>query len=216
MTSKELAPLKAEYSTTRYGYHRRGPVCCHMPVRNRTRLLTGFTLIEMMVAVAIFSMVMVVSSGAIFGIVRANQKASTLLSVLDNINFALESMSRNIRFGYDYHCTDLGDLASPRDCPYPAGGETFAYYDPIEGETILYRLSGGAIERLAEGGDYIPITAPGAVITRLSFFVEGAENQSVTQPKVKILLEGYAGERPDTRSSFSVQTTVSQRLIMLE
>jgi len=176
----------------------------------------GFTLVEMMVAVAIFSMVMVVSSGAIFGIVKANQKAETLLSVLDNVNFALESMSRNIRFGYDYHCGDLGDLALPRDCEYPAGAEAFAYFDPIEGATILYRLSGGALERMNAGGDYIPITAPGAVVTRLNFFVEGAETQNLTQPRVKILLEGYAGERPDTRSSFSVQTTVSQRLIRLE
>jgi prepilin-type N-terminal cleavage/methylation domain-containing protein len=180
------------------------------------RINTGFTLVEMMVAVAIFSLVMVVSAGAIFSVVRANQKANTLISVLDNVNFALESMSRQIRFGYDYHCGDLGNPAEPRDCVYPLGASSFAFFDPNLTKTVVFRLNGNTIERQIGSEEFLPITAPSAIITNLSFFVDGAETQSLTQPKVTILLSGYAGSNPDTRSSFEVQTTVSQRLIRLE
>lgn len=65
----------------------------------------GFTLVEMIVSLGIFSVVAVVALGALMKIMTANQKAQTLQSAMTNINFALEAMSREIRTGYNYNCT---------------------------------------------------------------------------------------------------------------
>ncbi len=64
----------------------------------------GFTLVEMMVALAIFSIVAVVALGALVKIVSANHKAQTLQASMTNLNFALDSMSREIRVGTGYFC----------------------------------------------------------------------------------------------------------------
>ncbi len=83
----------------------------------------GFTLVEMIVSLAIFSIVATVSLGALVSIVSANKKAQTLQSTITNLNFALESMSRDMRVGGKYHCENNqigtfnpGSSLSPLSC----------------------------------------------------------------------------------------------------
>jgi len=64
----------------------------------------GFTLIEMIVSLAIFAIVAVVALGALMKIVSANKKAQSLQSAMTNINFALESISREMRVGSNFSC----------------------------------------------------------------------------------------------------------------
>ncbi len=49
----------------------------------------GFTLIEMIVAVAVFSIVMVVGAGALLSIVDANRRGQAQQTVINNLNFAI-------------------------------------------------------------------------------------------------------------------------------
>lgn len=67
----------------------------------------GFTLIEMIVSLAIFSVVAVIALGAMMKIINANKKAQSLLSAMTNINYALESMSREMRVGSNFSCGDI-------------------------------------------------------------------------------------------------------------
>ncbi|MEI8327926.1 MAG: type II secretion system protein [Candidatus Taylorbacteria bacterium] len=64
----------------------------------------GFTLIEMIVSLGIFSIVAVVALGALIKIISANKKAQTLQSAMTNLNYALESMSREMRMGTNFIC----------------------------------------------------------------------------------------------------------------
>ena len=65
----------------------------------------GFTLIEMIVSLGIFSIVAVVALGALIKIISANKKAQTLQSAMTNLNYALESMSREMRMGTNFICS---------------------------------------------------------------------------------------------------------------
>lgn len=83
----------------------------------------GFTLVEMIVSLAIFSIVATVALGALVSIVSANKKAQTLQSTITNLNFALESLSREMRVGGKYHCENNqvgtfnpGSSLSPLSC----------------------------------------------------------------------------------------------------
>lgn len=64
----------------------------------------GFTLVEIIVSLAVFSIVAVVALGALLKIVDTNKKAQTLEASLTNLDYALESMSRELRVGSVYHC----------------------------------------------------------------------------------------------------------------
>jgi len=70
---------------------------------------SGFTLIEIIVSLGIFSIVAVVALGALLRIVTANAKAQTLHDAITNLNFGLESMSREMRVGAGYTCLPASD-----------------------------------------------------------------------------------------------------------
>ena len=113
----------------------------------------GFTLIEMMVSISIFAIVAVVAIGALLKIVDANKKAQSLETSINNLNFILDSMTREMRVGSKYNCIPgqgpiLTTLTTAAPCPsgvanswviefnssksYPPGNPTcnliYAYY----------------------------------------------------------------------------------------
>ncbi len=90
---------------------------------------SGFTLIESMVSIAIFSIIMVIGVSALLSVSSANKKSRNLRTVIDNLNYVMEDMSRNFKLGSSYHCysADSGDndpfvgtahdfWAVPQDC----------------------------------------------------------------------------------------------------
>ncbi len=168
----------------------------------------GFTLIELMVASSIFLVVMLIVSGSIVSIFDANQKSKNLRSVMDNLNLALESMTRTIRFGKNYHCGSSGDLSQPQDC---AGGSTALTVRAVDGVQTTYSLSGNRISRTL-GGQANFLTSPDVTITSLNFWVLGTNPFPDTlQPKVIVTISGYVGSKATTRSTFNLETTISQR-----
>src|SRR3989344_2142786 len=75
-----------------------------------SNLNAGFTLVEMIVAVALFAIVMVVAVAALLSLTAANRKAQAIQSVMNNLNITLDGMVRNIRMGVDYDGS--GDCSS--------------------------------------------------------------------------------------------------------
>lgn len=76
-------------------------------MRNR-----GFTLIEMIISIAIFMIVAVVAVGSLVRIVALNRQAQTLQASVNNVSFALDSMSREIRQGSKIGCYPSYDGSS--------------------------------------------------------------------------------------------------------
>jgi len=192
-----------------------------MKSQNHKKRTRGFTLIEMIVSVAIFSVVMLIGVGSLLSMISANKKSQSLQLVMNNLNFAIEDMTRTIRIGTNYHCGS-GDISKPRDCNE---GDNYFAFEQTGGnpdstsDQIIYRLNNGQIEKSTQGGisdSFIAITAPEMVIKSLSFYVQGSysinENDK-KQPKVLITLSGYAGESEKTKTEFNIQTVVSQRVL---
>src|SRR3954463_4374930 len=94
------------------------------PTANCSR---GFTLVEMIVAVALFSVVMLVCVGALLALVGANRKVHALQSVMNNLNVTLDGMVRSIRMGstFDGSGACAGNSGGPKDCT--SGGTQFSY-----------------------------------------------------------------------------------------
>src|SRR3954471_17274640 len=75
----------------------------------------GFTLVEMIVSVAIFMFVMVIAIGSLVSIIGADRKAQSIQSVADNLQFALDDMSRSVRTGIGFSCSPPEDTYG--NCP---------------------------------------------------------------------------------------------------
>lgn len=172
----------------------------------------GFTLIELMVAVSIFIIIMTISMGSIIGVFDSNRKSRSLKTVITNLNLAVESMAKEMRFGENYHCGSDGTITSPQNC---SSGGNFMSFLSSDNLQITYRLNNQAIEKDVDGAGYIAVTAPEIVIDDLAFFTLGAGTiapNDVLQPKVLIKINSHAGSTKG-ESSFTLQTMVSQRAL---
>jgi len=188
-------------------------------MRNKFKNKKGFTLVELLVAVALFTTIAFFSIGAVLSIFDANRKAQSSKTVVDNLNLSLENMVRTIRFGNNYHCGTNTPLSSPRDC---STGDSFLAVT-FEGfvNPIIYRWNGtinDPIQKSENGGtSYVNITAPEVKIDYLRFYVfntsAGAPDNK--QPYVIVVIKGYSGNKPTSQTKFSIQTLISQRKLDL-
>ncbi len=197
----------------------------------------GFTLIEMMVAVSIFTIVMMMATGALLSILDSNRKVQSQQAIFSNLDFALESMSRTIRVGAIYRCIPGGyssvNIDKTQDCN--GGADAFAFEkfggnrsDPSD--QIVYRLNSNQIEKSTNGGaSFVALTSPEIRIEGLKFYVRGSHQSNPTtgpsddeQPVVLISVYGCAGLKTSencsspatkTKVDFNLQTTVTQRLL---
>lgn len=194
----------------------------HTPI---PALVSGFTLIEMMVAVTIFSIVMLVAVGSLLSIIDANRKAQTLKSVTNNLTFAIESMSRSARVGSRYHCGtgftfSKANLDAPQDCEF-GGGILFAF-ERQNGDTtsnddqIVYRYdaSNHRIERSIDGGDtFILITAPEIRIESFEVNLIGSHPSDYRQPRAVFHIAGSISINDRIESTFNIQTSATPRIL---
>lgn len=177
----------------------------------------GFTLVELMVAVAVFSIVMVVAMSALMNVIDANKKAQSIKTAINNVNIALETISKDLRFGSDYDCIGENGLLRSDGCSVE-GNFGIKYKSGITDEdgnarwvAYFYDADNQSIGRdvsLIDDGDYefINITSPDVNITSMKFYI--IDN---AQPYVVITLSGEAGVGK-TATTFDLQTSVSQRL----
>jgi len=177
--------------------------------------ISGFTLVEILIAVSLFTLVASISIGAILSIFDANNRSRSSKTVVDNLNLAVEDMTRVVRFGTNYHCGDDDDFDEPENCP---SGDTLLAVT-FNGNIVVYKLCGTAIKRSDNGEDDCndtdmrAITSSDTVVRHLNFYVFGSSNIDTLQPYVVALIEGYVGNRPTSQSTFSIQTTMSQRAL---
>jgi prepilin-type N-terminal cleavage/methylation domain-containing protein len=65
---------------------------------------SGFSLIELIVSLGVFSVVVTTAVGALLALVSANDELQDEQNVMANLSFALDSMTREIRTGTNYFC----------------------------------------------------------------------------------------------------------------
>lgn len=137
----------------------------------------GFTLVEMIVSLAIFSIVVTVSVGALLVLVGTNQQLQGEQSVMTNLSFALDSLTREIRTGSGYYCiSDTSNVglsnvfngASNLDTELTSG-EFPRTQDCQNGNQNSSRFHGLAI---VEGGDSITDASD-----RILYFFDSVEKK---------------------------------------
>lgn len=196
----------------------------------KNKSIHGFTIMELMVSLAVFSIVMTISMGTILTMINANAKAQALYSSTTNLSFALDSMTREMRMGYHYYCPDErldslpGSVLAVDDCTKQ---ESIAFIRERDGKRVGYRLGGeapsGYIE-LNDGGGWVRITSDDVLIDTFEITVinskpydpDGDGDGDVQvgykdHPVVDLIIKGHVNNRLETDTDFNIQTHIIQR-----
>lgn len=109
----------------------------------------GFTLVETLVALAVFSVVMVVSGGIILSLISSNKQNQSINSVVNNLSYSIESMVRDIKTGYAYKCNyPIGNIndyvkdtfkSAEDNCSANTAIDNIALISNITGEDMVVR-----------------------------------------------------------------------------
>lgn len=187
----------------------------------------GFTLVEMLVVIGIFSLI----SGSIIGIflvgVSTQRKILAKSELLNEINFALEYMEKALRMAKkdDIKIWDkeIDCSGSPNDkinykIIFGGEGVRFRSYDPetrsfycrefyLEGEVLKEKKEKAQTETFS-------LTSQRIKITNFKINLLGQNQEDSFQPRVTILIEAETREK--VPSKIKIQTTISQRDLDLQ
>lgn len=176
----------------------------------------GFSLVEVLVALSIFAVVVTMAVGTLIVLIDANSRAQDLETGITNVSFALDSMSREIRTGYNYYGFQTGDASyevtlsevealmsgSDRsDCDgmcngiiITESGDSLTAGMGSNRIAYLINMDTGRLERkLGTLGDWEPLTSPDVHIQYFDtgFTVMGTDKADGVSPTVTIFVKGY-------------------------
>ena len=166
----------------------------------------GFTLLEMIISIGIFSVLVTTSIGVMLGISNAQLKAANIQATVDNIRFSMELMTKEMRTGSEY--------ALSLFCTSDAGAE--ASFLTSAGERRVYYLDGDRLMRLVGTTDCNrakPLMADEVAVERLRFKAGGAApGASDGQPWIMTAMSvSSKGGKQPFESRMDLETMVVQR-----
>lgn len=168
---------------------------------------SGFLLVELIVAIFIFTIVMVVAFGSVVTAIDANKKTQSLEAIMNNLNLALDDVTRALAVGTNYFGT----------VDFPTDTISFTSQD---GETVTYQFhnlgsKGYLTRQIGPVGRTVRLTSYEIDLQQGSYFLISGIPSSATeqkQPSVQIFLRGIAQAGPRNVTNFTLQSLVSQRI----
>ena len=191
----------------------------------------------MMVAIMIFSIVVVVALAALVKIIDANKKAQTIQDAVVNMSFTMESMTRELRTGSTYFCTvlapgsDISVTSLSSQSVGPCNGVTgasgqgagFAFlssrsgagcrlinaYEVVPDSSVsgTFIFKKASQQNCGDALSFTPVIDTGAV-SLTSYYLAVSNTQ---YPLLFIKLDGAAGNKENIKTYFSIQTAASPR-----
>ena len=196
----------------------------------------GFTLVEIIVSLGIFAVVALVAMGALMKVMDANRKSLSLKTSINNLNFALESMTREIRMGKNYSCSNnisaldfnssnkltmvnnclevnyINFISSPIDWYFAFNS---ARKDGNCNLINAYKYD-SANNTLLKAEQISCLTAIPSfqplISDQITIDTAAIELNNDSQPRAFIYVSGTSGVKAKDKTQFSLQTTISQRL----
>lgn len=158
---------------------------------------SGFTLMEMIVALGIFVIALTISLGAVLKFKDIQRSTTAVNQLQENLRFALEYMAKEMRTGKNFSCSNCN------------GGNNVSFTN-AKGENVSYKLEGNRLKKSTSGGGFLPLTSPRVRIESLQFFASGISSGDGQQPKILIKIKSSIRDK-NTLMNFNLQTLISSR-----
>lgn len=151
----------------------------------------GFTLVELLVVLGLFSAIATLSLGSLLNAQTLNNKLQETQSILDNVNLSSQTVTRDIRFGSDFYCATALPASitvvptTRKNCPYGADGSnsgSVLIFKPADAtnnlDRVAYYVKNGVLykDEYPRGGttNTLQMTANEVTMSSLIFYVDGA------------------------------------------
>ena len=180
----------------------------------------GYTLIEVLVAIAMFSIAITISTNFFISSFRSQNRALSIRETVDNTSHVMEYIARALRMARkdkDGSCITAGT-----NYEITRGGKGIKfknYQEPSVCQELYWEVNvnDSCIYESKDGADGLPLTSSYLEVTLFQFRLLG-ESQSNNgqsnneQPRVTVLLEiAKKGLSGSTFTKTRTQTTISQR-----
>lgn len=172
---------------------------------------SGFTLLEMIVSVGIFSVLVISAIDITLGVSNAQLKTASLQAVQDNIRFSLELMTREIRTGNNYILSNLCVPANGSEISFTTSAleQRIYYLDTVK--KAIMRVKGNPTPGCANATQF---TAEEISVDTLNISLRGEiPGPEDGQPTVTLSLKVSSTDPKFGReTNMNLQTTVVQRI----
>lgn len=172
-------------------------------MRHKKKLCGGFTLIELMVALGIFSVIMAVTTGGFIRVLKTQRQSADFAFVNNTLSVALEQMSKEIRTGKNF-------TVNGAPCP-PNSSLSFVN---AKGKNVIYFLDNKVVRRsentamdCSQGDE---ITGSKVSVEYLIFIIRPDPSGSYPQ-RITILMGATPSDESTSLYKVNLQTTVSSR-----
>lgn len=172
-------------------------------LKSRDKSTAGFTLLEMIVAISIFSIAVVVVADIFVSALNSQKAAYRVQQVEENVNYIIERMTKEIRVSELITVEPNGS----GNCPVNAATKITLKH-PDNGVVSYYRQGTQAIREV--NNNVTVLNSNTVDITRFKFCINGAGVTDGTQPRITFVvsIKPYG-----TNSEDYIETTVSLRKI---
>ncbi|MCM2339092.1 MAG: prepilin-type N-terminal cleavage/methylation domain-containing protein [Burkholderiales bacterium] len=166
-------------------------------VKNKNN--SGYTIIETMIAISLFLIVVMIGMGSLLNTTLIHGKSQDMRSIVDNLSFIMEDISRNVRTGYDF-----------------AGGGNIISFTSSNGAAWSYKIEGSNLSKSIDGGTNWTQLNSGEITFKngSGFSLTGVlpPPGDTLQPLITVRLVGEIISKDNISTPFSLQTSISQRL----
>lgn len=174
---------------------------CLKPKTYKLEARSGFTLIELIVAIGVFSTIVSIAVGGFVRALRTQRQIVGLLSANSNASLVIEQMAREIRTGFDFCrggqvCVGTSELS----------------FRNSAGERVTYRIDNGVLER-GVNSVFAPLTASNVSIRHLVFDLSGQDSDDGFPPRITMVMGVSSKELGVAGAVVNMQTTVSARAL---
>lgn len=184
----------------------------------RANSQSGFTLVELLVAMSIFVIIVSIAVGVFVSTVRNQRLLTELMAVNNNAGGVLEQITREARTGYRFCEGQNPDFS----CSLVGKTLTFTNYRGVK-ITYEFNESDGVVTR-SEEGDGVPLnlTAPETKVTSLVFAIKqlgvnGVSDDDVCDPWRITITMGVSPRNSSLADRIvNLQTTISSRVLPVE
>lgn len=175
----------------------------------------AFTLVELLVAIGIFSIVIGMVSGIFILGIRQQKVAFASQIVLDQASFALEYMSRTLRMASkELSSSCLSQRGLNYEITHSGSGVKFINH--LESDDCQeFFLESGQLKyrkKIGQSGEQsLPLTSGKLEVYSLKFNLTGNSQSDDLQPEVTIFMEIKGKGELESSQKMKIQTTISQR-----
>jgi len=172
----------------------------------------GFTIPELLVAIALFSLIAGAGTNLLFSAIDAQRRSLAGQEMVSQASFIMEYMTRALRQAKK-------ELVDPGLCLSSGSGYNYEITDTGEGGVRFINAQNNCQEFYLESGtvwevinEDLPknLTANDFTVTQFSFVLQGeSQDLDLLQPRVTLLLALESVSSPE--SDLRLQTTISQR-----